>query len=168
MRVRRSLLSLRRAAVVQTALRSCHVSGRRNTVMQEPASSVTRRWTAPRLPNRHLVVRLIAAAIAVVVFLQAVTIAVLTLVDMQRRRRSGPAVFPHNELPEVSVEGNMLQIYTYGRDVYDAMLEAIDSATDSIYFETFIWKDDVVGREFKEHLARRADDGVAVYVVFDV
>ena len=127
------------------------------------------RWRrALRLPDRLLIVRVIAAAFALMVCLQAITIAVLTAVDKRRRQRSGPVTFPHGELPEVSVDGSAFQIYTYGRDVYDAMLAAIDGAMDSIYFETFIWKDDAVGREFKEHLARKADEGVAVYVIFDV
>lgn len=117
---------------------------------------------------RRLIIRLIAAAFAVMVLLQATTIAVLTAVDRQRRRRAAPAAFPHSELPPVALDGNTFQIFTYGRDVYDAMLAAIDAATESIYFETFIWKDDAVGQEFKEHLARKAEQGVAVYVIFDV
>ena len=136
--------------------------------MREPDNSVTRQRRLLRVPSRHLFVRLIAAALAVVVSLQATTIAVLTAVDKRRRRRSAPAAFPHDELPEVSFDGNSFQVYTYGRDVYDAMLAAIDAATESIYFETFIWKDDAVGQEFKEHLSRKAEQGVAVYVVFDV
>lgn len=136
--------------------------------MREPGDFLTRQRRLFRMPSRYVFVRVIAAAFAVVVFLQAVTVAVLMAIDRQRRRRAVPANFPHSELPEVSVDGTTLQIYTYGREVYDAMLAAIDAATDSIYFETYIWKDDVVGHEFKEHLARKADQGVAVYVIFDV
>ncbi|HLJ82327.1 MAG TPA: phospholipase D-like domain-containing protein [Ktedonobacterales bacterium] len=136
--------------------------------MREPSDSATRQRRLLRVPSRHLIVRLFAAALAVMVSLQAVTIAVLTAVDKQRKHRSAPAAFPHNELPEIAFDSNTFQIYTYGRDVYDAMLAAIDAATESIYFETFIWKDDAVGQEFKEHLARKAEQGVAVYVVFDV
>jgi cardiolipin synthase len=58
-------------------------------------------------------------------------------------------------------------LYSYGRDLYDAMLTAIDAAQESIYLETYIWKDDAVGQQFKEHLARKAVAGVDVYVVFD-
>ena len=47
------------------------------------------------------------------------------------------------------------------------MLEAIDTAQESIYLETYIWKDDAVGQEFQEHLARKAEEGVEVYVIFD-
>ena len=39
------------------------------------------------------------------------------------------------------------------------MLAAINTAQESIYLETYIWKDDAPGREFKEHLARKAAEG---------
>jgi cardiolipin synthase len=120
------------------------------------------------LPSLRLIVGIVAAAFAVMLLLQAITIAALTLVDKQRKRRSAPASFPHNELPEVTLDGSSFQIYVYGRDLYDAMLAAIDEATDAIYMETFIWKDDEAGQEFKEHLARKAEQGVKVYAVFDV
>ena len=55
----------------------------------------------------------------------------------------------------------------YGRDLYDDMLAAIDAATGSIYLETYLWKADEAGEEFKRRLARKAEQGVAVYAVFD-
>ena len=119
------------------------------------------------LPSRNVVVLLLAAVVSFLVVVQATTIAILTIVDRRRRRRSAPATFPHSTLPEITADGNAFKIYTYGRDVYDAMLAAIDAATESVYFETFIWKDDAVGQEFKDHLARKAEQGVPVYVVFD-
>jgi cardiolipin synthase len=120
-----------------------------------------------QIPGRDVIVLLVAAAVSFFVVVQATTIAILTVVDRRRRRRSAPATFPHGVLPEITADGNAYKIYTYGRDVYDAMLAAIDAATESIYFETFIWKDDAVGHEFKDHLARKAAQGVPVYVVFD-
>ena len=134
--------------------------------MEESSRSTTRRRVL-RMPARRQIIRLMATVFATVAALQAITIFVLTAVDKRRRSRLGSVTFPHDELPEVSVDGNMLQIYTYGREVYEAMLAAIDAAVESIYFETFIWKNDAVGREFKEHLIRKADEGVAVYVIFD-
>lgn len=136
--------------------------------MRESKNQARARRRLLRLPSLQLIVRSIAAAFAVLALLQAITIIVLTIVDRRRRRRSAPATFPHSELAEISLDDNSFQIYTYGRDVYDAMLAAIDAATDTIYFETFIWKNDAVGQEFKEHLARKAEQGVAVYVIFDV
>lgn len=134
--------------------------------MRDSARSTTSGW-APRWAGRRPLLRLIAALSATLLSLQAIIIVVLTIVDRQRRRRSSAVEFPHTELPEIAQDGNALQIYTYGRDVYGAMLDAIDAATDSIYLETYIWKDDAVGREFKEHLLRKANEGVAVYVIFD-
>jgi cardiolipin synthase len=117
--------------------------------------------------RRHLLARAAVAALATLLALQAATIAVLTMVDRRRKRRGGPVSFPHGELPELYQDRNAFQVYTYGRDLYDAMLAAIDAASDSIYLETFIWKGDEVGEEFKQHLVRKAEQGVAVYVVFD-
>jgi cardiolipin synthase len=123
------------------------------------------RWL--RLPSWRLMFGFIGAAFAVLIALQAATIAVLTAVDRRRRRRAAPPTFPHSELPEVSVDGDVFEIFTYGRGVYDAMLAAIDAATETIYFETFIWKSDAVGQEFKDHLIRKAEQGVAVYIIYD-
>src|SRR6266545_2407034 len=38
---------------------------------------------------------------------------------------------------------------------------------ETIFFETFIWKGDPIGQTFKERLARKAAEGVNVYVIFD-
>lgn len=92
---------------------------------------------------------------------------VLSGVAAWRRRRMRPQGFPHATLPEVRVGENALQLYTYGQDLYADMLEAIDAARESIYLETFIWKDDEVGRAFKARLIEKARAGVDVYVVFD-
>jgi cardiolipin synthase A/B len=99
--------------------------------------------------------------------LEAITVIILQLVSVQRRQKRPENSFPHPSLDEVRAGDNTLQIYDYGRNLYDAMLAAIDAARESIYLETFIWKDDAVGQEFKEHLIRKADQGVDVYVIFD-
>lgn len=99
--------------------------------------------------------------------LEAITVIILQLVSVQRRQKRPENSFPHPSLDAVRVGDNTLQIYDYGRDLYDAMLAAIDAARETIYLETFIWKDDAVGQEFKEHLIRKADQGVDVYVIFD-
>jgi len=99
--------------------------------------------------------------------LQAVTIATVVGTRAYRKRRDQSQGFPHSDLPDTLVGENRLHVYSYGRDLYDAMLAAIDRAEESIYLETFIWKDDAVGREFKERLARKARQGVGVYVIFD-
>jgi cardiolipin synthase len=100
------------------------------------------------------------------VAVQGVIAVVLMSVAWLRRRRQ-PQGFPHPTFPPVSVGDTTLQLYSYGRDLYDAMLAAIDAAQETIYLETYLWKDDAVGQEFKEHLARKAAAGGAVYVIFD-
>lgn len=100
-----------------------------------------------------------------VVVLQGLIASVLMAVAWLRRRQ--PQGFPHPTFPPVAVGATTVQLYSYGRDLYTAMLTAIDAAQETIYLETYIWKDDAVGQEFKEHLARKAAQGVAVYVIFD-
>jgi cardiolipin synthase len=110
--------------------------------------------------------RVLFGAIGVLFVLQAATLAVLSAVASRRKQYLSQG-FPHSEFPEVCVGANELRLYSYGADLYDDMLAAIDSAQESIYLETFIWKGDEVGQRFKEHLARKAREGVEVYVVFD-
>ncbi len=57
--------------------------------------------------------------------------------------------------------------YTFGNDLYDAMLAAIDGAERQVLLETYIWKGDVVGQRFKSALERAAARGVEVYVILD-
>src|SRR5438270_2682420 len=116
-----------------------------------------------RLSHLHLVRKVIFSLLT----LQVLTAAVLIVVAIVGKRRKHEVSFPHDSFEEVQVGENFLQLYAYGRDLYDAMLEAIDAAQESIYLETYIWKDDAVGQEFQTHLARKAAEGVAVYVIFD-
>jgi cardiolipin synthase len=112
--------------------------------------------------------RVVGIVLGALVALQAFTIAVLSFVVAARRQRRKPIQgFPHEHYTDVTVGENHLRVYTYGRDLYDAMIAAIDYAEKSIYLETFIWKGDEVGEEFKARLAQKAADGVAVYVIFD-
>src|SRR2546427_3014112 len=111
--------------------------------------------------------RLMRKAILGLLTLQALTAAVLLVIAALGKRRKHEVNFPHEPFEEVQVGENVLKLYAYGRDLYDAMLEAIDAAQESIYLETYIWKDDAVGLEFQEHLAQKAEEGVAVYVIFD-
>jgi cardiolipin synthase len=99
--------------------------------------------------------------------LQAFILLILQVVSMRRKRHQPQGAFPHERLQPVQVGENIIQLYGYGHDLYKDMLAAIDEAKESIYLETYIWKSDEVGQAFKEHLARKADEGVEVYVIFD-
>src|ERR1700738_5354007 len=74
-----------------------------------------------------------------IISLQALTAAILLLIAALRNRHKHEQSFPHMELNEIEVGKNRLQLYTYGEDLYNAMLEAIDNARESVYLESFIW-----------------------------
>src|SRR5437763_1619261 len=104
-------------------------------------------------PQRHPITRTLLEMTGVLVALQAIIVIVLEIVSARRKRHRQGGSFPHPNLSEVHVGKNRLQIYDYGRDLYDAMLAAIDTAEESIYLETSIWKDDAIGQAFTENLA---------------
>jgi cardiolipin synthase len=106
-------------------------------------------------------------AFGMLALVQTLVAAAILIAAARQKRKGQSQGFPHPTFPEVLAGDNRLQVFSYGRDLYDAMLAAIDGAQESIFLETFIWKDDAVGQEFKEHLARKAAAGVGVYVVFD-
>ena len=117
----------------------------------------------PRPGWRRIAVWLGAALLAA----QSVIIAVLAVIAEARKRRALPAEFPHERRLVSEVDDNEVRVYTYGQSLYDAMIAAIDSAQETIFFETFIWKGDELGKLFKERLERKAAAGVQVYVIFD-
>jgi cardiolipin synthase A/B len=100
--------------------------------------------------------------------LQLTVIAVLTGIDAWRRRhRPQSAEFPRSGPGTVAIGASKVTTFTYGEDLYDAMLEAIRGARQRVLFESFIWKADGVGQEFKDELIRAAERGVEVYVIYD-
>src|SRR5215213_911480 len=102
--------------------------------------------------------------------LQATIVGVLVAMAEFRKRRQGPREgFPWEDQPEIRMESgkDRLKIYAYGVSLYEAMLVEIEGAQGEIFVGTFIWKGDEVGRRFVDALARKAREGVDVYVVFD-
>jgi cardiolipin synthase len=99
--------------------------------------------------------------------LQVVLAVVLTLVDSYRRRGKKPKPFPTTPPAEVAIGEGTVTTYTYGQDLYDAMLAAIDSAEHRVLFESYIWKGDATGELFKQALSRAAGRGVEVYAIYD-
>jgi cardiolipin synthase len=91
----------------------------------------------------------------------------LTLVDSYRRRNKKPKPFPVTPPIEVPVGGGTVTTYTFGQDLYDDMLAAIEGAQRQILFETYIWKGDEIGERFKSALADAAARGVDVHVIYD-
>ncbi len=118
-------------------------------------------------PRRFSIKRTILEILGLLVTLQAFVALILQFVSVLRRHQRYQGSFPHLLLEEVSIGENSVQMYDFGRDLYEYMLEAIDAAQKSIYLETYIWKDDYLGQEFKQKLACKANQGVDVYVIFD-
>src|SRR5690625_4840408 len=124
--------------------------------------STVRHWVRPRLRRA---VKWGALGLAGA---QLVAAATVWGVDSVRKRREPAAgAFPRTDPVAVDVAGSGLTVYTYGEDLYSAMLETIRGAQRYIFFETYIWKDDDVGREFKRELIAASERGVQVYVVCD-
>ena len=112
-------------------------------------------------------VRVLRRALLTVLGAQLALAVGLTLVDSYRRRGKKPKPFPTTPPREVQIGDGSVTTYTYGRDLYDDMLAAIDGAKRQILLETYIWKSDEVGERFKAALSRAADRGVEVYCVYD-
>jgi cardiolipin synthase len=91
----------------------------------------------------------------------------MSLVDSYRRRGKKPKPFPVTAPRGVPVGDGTLTTYTFGQDLYDAMLAAIEGAQRQILFETYIWKGDEIGERFKDALAAAAARGVEVYCIYD-
>jgi cardiolipin synthase A/B len=120
-------------------------------------STAAERW----LPLvRRVVIGIVAAP-----FLMAI---VMTLVDSYRRRGKHRAVsFPTAPPSTVTVGDGEVTTYTFGTDLYDDMLAAIDGAERQVLLETYIWKGDEVGQRFKTALEAAAGRGVEVYLIYD-
>src|SRR5215471_7057839 len=108
--------------------------------------------------------RLLLQLFGVFIGLQGFIVLILQVISIRRKRHQLQGGFPHEYLESVQVGENALQLFDFGRELYDAMLADIDNAKESIFLETYIWKGDEVGQAFKDHLARKAAEGVDVYV----
>lgn len=117
--------------------------------------------------NRRFLFRTFLEVTGGMFVLQVITLIILQAVSSQRKHRHESTSFPHPSLDEVTLGKNCVQLYDYGEDLFKAMLAAIDSAKERIYLETYIWKGDETGQVFKDHLARKAEEGVEVYVIYD-
>jgi cardiolipin synthase A/B len=119
----------------------------------------------PSPPER--VIRAFRRTLMTVFGIQLAVAIGMSLVDSYRRRNKKPKPFPVTAPQDVSVGEGALTTYTYGRDLYDAMLAAIDGAQRQILLETYIWKGDETGERFKAALAAAANRGVEVYCIYD-
>ena len=65
------------------------------------------------------------------------------------------------------VHGNKITALENGEQIFPAMLEGIRSATSTITFENFLWKEGEISGLFAEALAERARAGVKVHFLQD-
>ena len=63
--------------------------------------------------------------------------------------------------------GNHVSLYYEGTSAYEAMFEEIDRARDSISLQTYILRNDEIGKEFLERLTKKAGEGVRVRLLYD-
>lgn len=65
------------------------------------------------------------------------------------------------------IAGNKAILLRDGPETFAAMEKAINGARDHINVETFIFRDDEVGRRFAELLIKKSRQGVAVNIIYD-
>src|SRR5690606_155850 len=136
--------------------------------------------TTPRTPRRNLPrltldlppdfvhrVRSLATRAAMIAAAVPVSAAVaLTVTDMVRRRMHPLTTTCPTKTPLTEhIDKTATTVYTYGADLYDAMLDAIAGARRTVMLESYIWKDDEVGQRFKQAVIDAAARGVDVYVI---
>ncbi len=124
--------------------------------------------TQTRMKNVLQVIRrFLLWSIATLLTTQGLVVGVLLAIDAWRKHYRAQGRGRRSQLSAVHIGDAEVQLYTYGEDVFAAMLLAIKEAQQRIVFETFIWKDDAVGQLFKQELLAAAQRGVDVFVIFD-
>ncbi|SMO93864.1 phospholipase D-like domain-containing protein [Gracilimonas mengyeensis] len=63
--------------------------------------------------------------------------------------------------------GNKIEVLKNGDQIFPSMLEAIRNAEERIEFLTFVYWKGNIAREFARALARKAEEGVEVFVILD-
>lgn len=113
------------------------------------------------------VLQFIKRALAWWGFFEAAAVTILELSWLTRRQCYRHEFIEHPDFTPVAVGSNTLSLYADGEDLFPDMLAAIRNAREAIYLESFIFRDDPVGRAFKSELCAKADQGIVVYVLFD-
>lgn len=99
---------------------------------------------------------------------QTAVIAGLVAIDVyQKRRRTKREGFPQPGTFTTTIAATETTVYTYGEDLFASMLDAIDKAEHQVLLETYIWKGDDVGAQFRDAVNRAAERGVKVFIIYD-
>ena len=62
---------------------------------------------------------------------------------------------------------NSVEVFTNGRDKFDALIGDLEAATSSINLQYYIFSDDSIGNKIADILMRKARQGVKVRVIYD-
>jgi cardiolipin synthase len=96
---------------------------------------------------------------------------ILLIVDIWRKhyRSQGHFVSLREKRPNYigDAQNTEVQLYTYGEDLFAAMLQAIEEARERVCLETYRWKGDKIGKKFKDALTQVAKRGIEVFVIYD-
>jgi cardiolipin synthase len=65
------------------------------------------------------------------------------------------------------VADNDIKLLETGLELFPALIKAIDGARYDVYFETYIFENDAIGKEVQQALTRAGERGVRVRVVID-
>jgi cardiolipin synthase len=122
---------------------------------------------SPLINTAHPVALVIKRALLTVFGIPLLVAIAMSLVDSYRRRGKKPKPFPTRTAQQTPVGGGTVTTYTFGQDLYDDMLAAIEGAQRQVLLETYIWKGDPVGQRFKQAIIDAADRGVEVRVIYD-
>lgn len=119
---------------------------------------------------RHKSRRFVRRALLTVLYAQLTVVVSLMTTSKVRtllrgKRSTTFPVTPPTTLPVG--ERDRVTTFTFGADLFDDMLAAIEAAEHRILFETYIWKGDAVGARFKKALIDAAARGVDVHVIYD-
>lgn len=106
--------------------------------------------------------------LVILAILQIITVVAITLSYRWRRAKNSQTHYKTVDLESLSIADATLQIYMEGVSLFADMELAIEQAESQIMFETFIWKDDVLGRKFRDLFVQKAREGVEVYLVYDL
>lgn len=104
---------------------------------------------------------------------------VLVLVLWSVKRHADPRLEIHADAPMLAhvpaiaglthgsvIEGNAVELFENGA-FFEALFQAIAAAKSSVHFETFLWKEGVLGSRLTQALADKARQGVPVRVLVD-
>jgi cardiolipin synthase len=121
----------------------------------------------PLVNMSHPVARAVRRTMFTVFGIPVLVAIAMSLVDSYRRRGKKPKPFPTRTAQETRVGDGTVTTYSFGQDLYDDMLAAIEGAQKQVLLETYIWKGDAVGQRFKKAITDAADRGVEVRVIYD-